>query len=168
MRIRQLLLAAFAFYLPAFAADTKITFHKNVEPILQARCQACHRPGEAAPMSLLTFNDARPWAKAIKQAVLEKKMPPWSADASVGHFRNDRRLSQSEIDMLAAWVDAGAPEGNPKDAPKPIEFSEGWAIGRPDMVLEMPVPYQVPAQGTVDYQWILIPAFKEDKWIQAF
>ena len=168
MRIRQLLLAAFAFHVTAFGADTKITFHKNVEPILQARCQSCHRPGEAAPMSLLTFNDARPWAKAIKQAVLEKKMPPWSADGSVGHFRNDRRLTQAEIDTLAAWVDTGAPEGNPKEAPKPVEFSEGWAIGRPDMVLEMPVSYQVPAQGTLDYQWILIPAFKEDKWIQAF
>src|SRR5580704_7575707 len=157
-----------AFSSLAFAADTKITFHKTVEPILQARCQACHRPGEAAPMSLLTYSDARPWAKSIKQAVLVRKMPPWSADGAVGHFRNDRRLNQSEIDTLAAWVDAGAPEGNPKDAPAPLQFSEGWAIGKPDLVLEMPVAYDVPAQGTVDYQWILIPAFKEEKWIQAF
>jgi hypothetical protein len=157
-----------AFSSLAFAADAKITFHKNVEPILQARCQGCHRPGEAAPMSLLTYSDARPWAKSIKQAVLIRKMPPWSADGSVGHFRNDRRLSQSEIDTLAGWVDGGAPEGNPKDAPAALQFSEGWAIGKPDMVLEMPTAYDVPAQGTVDYQWILIPAFKEDKWIQAF
>jgi hypothetical protein len=168
MRIHGVVLTASAFCSLAFAADTKITFHKNVEPILQARCQGCHRPGEAAPMSLLNYSDARPWAKSIKQAVLVRKMPPWSADGSVGHFRNDRHLSQSEIDTLAAWVDAGAPEGNPKDAPAPLQFSEGWAIGKPDLVLEMPVAYDVPAQGTVDYQWILIPAFKEEKWIQAF
>jgi hypothetical protein len=152
----------------ALASTAKVTFHKDVEPILQSRCQACHRPGEAAPMSLLTYADARPWAKAIKQAVLIRKMPPWSADASVGHFRNDRRLRQGEIDTLTQWVDAGAPEGNPKDAPPPLEFTEGWAIGKPDTVLSMPTAYDVPAQGIVDYQWILIPGVKEDKWIQAF
>jgi hypothetical protein len=150
------------------AAETKFTFHRDVEPILQARCQNCHRPGEAAPMSLLTYSDSRPWAKAIKQAVLAKKMPPWSADGSVGHFKNDRRLHPEEIDTLAKWADSGAAEGNSKDAPAALQFSEGWAIGKPDVVLEMPVPYEVPAQGVVDYQWILIPGFKEDKWIQAF
>lgn len=150
------------------AAESKVTFHKNVEPILQARCQTCHRPGEAAPMSLLTYSDARPWAKAIKQAVLTKKMPPWSADGAVGHFRNNRRLNQDEIDTLTKWADAGAIEGDRKDAPEPLQFTEGWAIGKPDQILAMPVPYDVSAQGTVDYQWILIPGFKEDKWIQAF
>jgi len=119
-------------------------------------------------MSLLTYNDARPWAKAIKQAVLTKKMPPWMADESVGHFRNDRHLNQTEIDTLAQWVDSGAPEGDPKDAPAPLQFSAGWAIGNPDMILEMPTAFEIPAQGTIDYQWILIPAFKEEKWIQAF
>jgi hypothetical protein len=152
----------------ALAGEPNITFHKNVESILEARCQGCHRPGEAAPMSLLTYNDARPWAKAIKQAVLTRKMPPWSADESVGHFRNDRHLSDAEISTLSAWVDAGAPEGNSKDAPAPLRFAEGWAIGKPDVVLEMPVAFEVPAQGVLDYQWILIPGFKEDKWIQAF
>jgi len=161
---------AIALALPclSFGAETKFTFHRDVEPILQARCQNCHRPGEAAPMSLLTYSDARPWAKAMKQAVLSKKMPPWSADGSVGHFKNDRRLRPEEMDTLAKWADSGAAEGNTKDAPAPLEFSEGWAIGKPDTVLEMPVPFEVPAQGVVDYQWILIPGFKEDKWIQAF
>ena len=168
MRIHQVSLFACAFSWLAFAAEAPVTFHKNVEPILRARCQTCHRPGEAAPMSLLTYNDARPWAKAIKQAVVTKKMPPWMADASVGHFRNDRHLNQTEIDTLALWVDSGAPEGDPKDAPAPLQFSEGWAIGKPDMVLEMPTAFEIPAQGTIDYQWILIPAFKEEKWIQAF
>src|SRR6266404_3147441 len=168
MPANRIAITVFSCAVAAQAGETKITFHEQVEPILQARCQACHRPGEAAPMSLLTYNDARPWAKAIKQAVLTKKMPPWSADGSVGHFRNDRRLSQDEIDTLTKWVDTGAPEGSPKDAPKPLEFAQGWAIGKPDMVLEMPVDYQVPAQGVLDYQWILIPGFQEDRWIQAF
>ena len=119
-------------------------------------------------MPLLTYQDVRPWAKAIKQAVATRKMPPWMADGSVGHFRNDRRLSQEEVDTLAQWVDAGAPEGYAKDAPTPLQFSQGWAIGKPDMVLEMPAPFEIPAQGTLDYQWILIPAFNEEKWIQAF
>ena len=169
MRIHGASFAIFACaFSPAFAADAKITFHKDVEPILQTRCQTCHRPGEAAPMPLLTYTDARPWAKAIKQAVLTRKMPPWMADESVGHFRNDRRLTQPEIDILTQWTDQGAPEGNPKDAPAALQFSEGWAIGKPGMVLEMPAAFDVPARGTVDYQWILIPAFKEEKWIQAF
>jgi hypothetical protein len=152
----------------ALAGTSKITFHQDVEPILQARCQGCHRRGEAAPMPLLTYSDARPWAKAMKEAVLTRKMPPWPADTSVGHFKNDRHLRQAEIDTLAKWVDAGAPEGNPKDAPSPLEFTEGWAIGKPDLVLGMSAPFEIPAQGTLDYQWILIPGFKEDKWIQAF
>jgi cytochrome c553 len=170
MRTHRTALAVLAWAIPAvaFAADGKITFHRDVQRVLQARCQGCHRPGEAAPMSLLTYNDARPWAKAIKQAVVTRKMPPWSADESVGHFRNDRRLNEDEIAMLAKWADAGAPEGNSKDAPAPLEFTEGWAIGKPDAVLNMPIPYDVPAQGTIDYQWILIPGFKEDKWVQAF
>lgn len=170
MRFDRAAAVVFAWVIPCltFAADAKITFHRNVEPIVQARCQGCHRPGEAAPMSLLTYGDARPWAKAIKQAVMTGKMPPWSADTSVGHFRNDRHLSQAEIDTLVKWVDSGATEGNAKDAPAPLEFTEGWAIGKPDAVLQMPIPYDVPAQGIVDYQWILIPAFKEDKWVQAF
>src|SRR5437660_3919422 len=84
------------------------TFHKDVAPILQARCQSCHRPGEAAPMSLLTYKESRPWAKAIKQAVLSKKMPPWFADPSIGHFKNDRSLNQKDTETLIAWVDGGA------------------------------------------------------------
>ncbi|HYL34461.1 MAG TPA: thiol-disulfide isomerase [Bryobacteraceae bacterium] len=169
MRLPIALLAiACAFPYLAAASDAKITFHKNVEPILQARCQSCHRPGEAAPMSLLTYSEARPWAKAIKQAVLTRKMPPWFADETVGHFRNDRTLRQEEIDTLVKWADGGAIEGNPKDAPAPLEFTAGWAIGKPDIVLGMPAPLDIPAQGTLDYQWVLIPGFKEDKWIQAF
>ena len=152
----------------AFSGTPQINFHKDIEPILQTRCQGCHRPGEAAPMPLLTYQDARPWAKSMKEAVLTRKMPPWSADTSVGHFKNDRTLRQAEIETLAKWADAGAPEGNPKDAPRPVEFTEGWAIGKPDVVLGMSAPFDIPGQGTLDYQWILVPGFKEDKWVQAF
>jgi len=152
----------------AFAGTPKVTFHKDVEPILQARCQGCHRPGEAAPMPLLTYKEARPWAKSIKEAVLTRKMPPWSADTTVGHFKNDRHLSDAEIDTLTKWADSGAAEGSVKDSPPPIEFTEGWAIGKPDLVLGMSEPFPIPAQGVLDYQWILVPGFKEDRWIQAF
>src|SRR5271163_2986196 len=102
-----------------FAAPTTapVTFNKDVLPILQKRCQDCHRPGESAPMSLLSYQDARPWAKSIRQAVLSKKMPPWFADSHYGKFANDRSLSQSEIDTIVAWVDNGATEGNAQDAP---------------------------------------------------
>ncbi len=93
---------------------------------MQTRCQNCHRPGEAAPFSMLTYKDARPWAKAMKEAVLTKKMPPWFADPAFGHFSNDRRLAPEEVNTLVSWVDQGALEGDPKDAPQPLEFHEGW------------------------------------------
>lgn len=151
----------------ASGATGSVTFSKDVAPILQKNCQGCHRPGEAAPMSLRTYQEARPWARAMKQAVLAKKMPPWFADAQYGHFRNDRSLPQKDIDTLVSWVDAGAPEGDPKDLPQPLAFVDGWNIGQPDMVLEMPEPFQVPASGTIEYQYVVLPyKFTEDRWVQ--
>ena len=146
---------------------SSVTFHKDVLPILQKNCQGCHRPGEVAPMSLLTYADARPWAKAIKVAVATEKMPPWFADPRYGHFDNDRRLSQADIDTLVRWVDAGAPEGNPKDAPPPLQFVDGWNI-KPDIVIEMPKPFHLKATGTIDYQYVLVKGnFTEDTWVTA-
>lgn len=157
----------FLFALGAFA-ETGVTFHKDVAPILQKNCQNCHRKGEAAPMALMTFEDARPWAKAIRAAVVQRKMPPWFADASHGEFSNDRRLLQRDIDTIANWVDGGAPAGDPKDAPKHVGFIEGWSIGTPDVVFEMPKEFHVPATGKVPYQYISVPTgFTEDKWVQA-
>ena len=145
----------------------KVTFYKDVLPILQGRCQACHRPGEVAPMSFLTYADVRPWAKAIREAVLIRKMPPWSADSKYGKFLNDPSLSQKQIDTLVAWADSGALEGDPKVAPQPVAWMDGWNIGQPDVILEMPQEFQVPAAGTIEYQHIIIPtAFTEDKWIE--
>ena len=164
MRFATLFLATAPVLLSAPAKN--VTFHKNIEPILQARCQSCHRPGEAAPMSLLTYQDARPWAKAMREAVVGRKMPPWFADPAHGSFTNDRRMPQSEIDQIIAWADNGAKEGNPKQAPKALTFTEGWVMGKPDAVIEMP-GYEVPATGTIDYTYFDIPTgFTEDKWVQ--
>lgn len=150
------------------AAPPKPTFHKDVQPILQRSCQGCHRPGEVAPMSLVTYSQARPWAKAIKASVASRKMPPWFADASVGHFRNAMTLSSEEIAVLAAWADTGAAEGDSADAPKPRTFTEGWQIGTPDHVVEMPRAFEVPAAGTVEYQYVVIPSgLSEDRWVKA-
>src|SRR5437016_11008622 len=99
-----------------------VTFHKDVEPILQKNCQTCHRPGEVAPMSFLTYQDARPWAKAIREAVITRKMPPWFADPHYGKFANDRSLSKDEIETLVSWADGGAREGDPKDAPALVQW----------------------------------------------
>jgi hypothetical protein len=137
-------LVTLAGSLTAASNPSAVTFNKQVLPLLQKRCQNCHRPGEAAPFSMLTYQDARPWAKAMKEAVLTKKMPPWFADPAYGHFSNDRRLAPEEVNTLVSWVDQGALEGDSKDAPRPLEFNEGWTIGKPDVVFEMPVEYTVP------------------------
>jgi hypothetical protein len=167
MRFLPLMAVAICVVAPAATTSSQVTFSKDVAPILQNNCQGCHRPGEAAPFSLLTYQEARPWAKAMKAAVLTKKMPPWFADSSVGHFKNDRTMSQKEVDTLVKWVDAGAPEGNPKDLPKPLAFVEGWNIGNPDMTLEMPQAFDIPASGTVEYQYVILPQkFEKDTWVQ--
>ncbi|MFN0103189.1 MAG: thiol-disulfide isomerase [Bryobacteraceae bacterium] len=154
----------------AFSASIpkQVTFHRDVQPVLQKNCQSCHRPGEATPMSFLTYNDARPFAKAIKEAVLTKRMPPWFAAPHVGKFANDRSLSQGEIDTLVHWADGGAKEGNPKDAPKPAQFVQGWNIGQPDLIVEIPKPFEVKDSGTIDYTYFVLPLnLKEDTWISA-
>jgi hypothetical protein len=152
----------------AASAPSQITFTKDVLPIMQKRCQTCHRPGEVAPISFLTYNEVRPWAKSIREAVLTKKMPPWFADPHYGKFANDRSLAKDEIDTMVSWVDRGVREGDPKDAPKPVEWVDGWSIGKPDQVFEMPHNFDVPAAGTIEYQYIVIPSgFAKDTWVQA-
>src|SRR5215472_6911971 len=121
--LKRLLLISAGMAGMGLGADAPVTFHRDILPVLQKNCQNCHRPGEAAPMSFLTYEQTRPWAKAMKQAVLTKKMPPWFADSHYGKFANDRTLSQSEIDTIVAWADTGAKEGNSKDAPKPVSFT---------------------------------------------
>jgi hypothetical protein len=143
------------------------TFYKDVLPLFQQHCQTCHRPGEAAPMALIDYAAVRPWAKAIKQAVLARKMPPWFADPQFGKFANDARLSESAISTIIAWVDAGAPEGDKKDAPHPLAFTDGWQIGTPDIIFEVPTDVEIPTEGVLDYRYVIVPTnFKEDTWVQ--
>lgn len=149
-------------------SSDSVTFTKDVAPIFYKNCAYCHRPGEIAPMSLINYKDARPWAKSIREKVLDGTMPPWHADPHFGSFKNDRRLSKKDIDTILAWVDGGAKEGNPKDLPLAPQFTEGWQIGKPDVVLSMGQEYNVPAEGVVNYQYMLVPTgFTEDRWIQA-
>src|SRR5215472_4448873 len=147
-RMSRLLLAILLAAV-CFAGTDQVTFQKDVLPILQQKCQICHRPGEVAPMSLLTYENARPWAKSIKAAVLSGKMPPWFADPAVGHFANQRILTEAERQILVKWVDNGSREGDPADAPPPVQFSDGWTIGKPDIVVEMKDDVQIPATGIV-------------------
>jgi hypothetical protein len=143
------------------------TFYKDVLPLLQEHCQSCHRDGEIGPMAFTSYRSTRPWARAIKQVVATRKMPPWFADPAHGEFSNARGLRQAEIDTLVGWVNAGAPEGRASEAPPPKTFPTGWNIPEPDYVVEMPRPFTIPAQGKVDYQYIVIPLnLTEDKWVQ--
>ena len=168
------LFAAFGLFdLPGSrASETKgtarrVTFNKEVAPIFFKHCAECHRPGESAPMSLLTYKEARPWAKSIREKVISREMPPWHADPHVGQFANDRRLSQAEVEAVVAWVEGGAKEGEAKDLPPAPQFAAGWSIGRPDVVLEMPEEFTLEASGPDEYQYFEIPTnFTEDKYVQ--
>src|SRR5262245_22823881 len=148
-------------------AAKNITFSKDVAPIFFNSCAECHRTGEIAPFSVMSYKDVRPWAKSIREKVLSREMPPWHADPSHGEWLNDRRLTQKEVETIIAWVDGGAKEGDPKDLPAAPKFTEGWAIGTPDETFSIP-PQSVPATGVVKYQYLVVSTnFKEDRWITA-
>src|SRR5271168_3136691 len=136
---------------------SNVTFTKDVAPIVQQRCQGCHRPGEGTPFSMLTYEDARPWATAMKRMVVSRAMPPWFEDGHTEKFENNRSLTPAQIDTIAAWVDAGAQKGDPKDLPPPVDFVKGWAIPQPDKVYQLPRAFSVPATGILDYQYVIIP-----------
>ena len=163
-----LLVVSVAGVASAGAAEGTPTFAKDIAPILYENCVACHRPNHLAPMSLITYADARPWARAVKTKVLAREMPPWGADSSVRAYKNDASLTQTEIDTIAAWVDGGAPEGNAADLPEVPQFAEGWSIGEPDLIFSMVKPFEVPADGTVPYSYVTVPTnLQEDIWISA-
>lgn len=151
----------------SLAAAQPVTFTEHVAPILMDHCVSCHRPGEVAPMSLLTFDEVRPWAKGIRKAVAERQMPPWDADPSVGRFTNDISLTEAEIDTIVSWVDVGAPRGPEGAMPAPPEFPAGWKLGEPDLVVDMGA-FDVPAEGE---DLFITKAVRldmpEDRWIQA-
>ncbi len=144
------------------------TYTKDIAPILFRNCTSCHRPGEIAPMSLLTYEDVRPRAKAIRDKISEGAMPPWHADMPHGTFLNERELTGQEKATIFRWVANGAPQGNPNDLPRAPAYPDGWSIGTPDAVFEMTEDYKVPADGVIQYEYFYIPTnFTEPKWIQA-
>jgi len=146
---------------------SNVTFTKDVAPIVQQNCQSCHRPGEGTPFSMMTYEDARPWAVMMKQMVVTRAMPPWFEDGKTEKFENNRSLTQAQIDTIAAWVDAGAPEGDPKDMPPPVDFVAGWTIPKPDIIYQLPHPFAIPATGIMEYQYVIVPTgFTKDTWVQ--
>jgi hypothetical protein len=160
-----------------FAAptDTPVTFTKDVAPIFQAKCEACHRPNSIAPMSLMTFEEARPWARSIRARVASRQMPPWHIDKTVGiqHFENDRSLTDAQINTILRWVDAGAPKGDPKDMPAPVKWTDdaGWnfvsRFGEPDLIVKSPA-YRMPANAQDAWYKPVVPTgLTEARWVRA-
>jgi mono/diheme cytochrome c family protein len=142
------------------------TFFHDVLPILQQHCQQCHRPGEIAPMPLVTYEETKSWARQIAKDTRSKRMPPWFADPCCGHFSDDPSLTEAQIATLSAWAETRAP-GDPRDAPAPPRWTEGWNISPPDVVLKMPKAVAIPAEGDVEYTYEIVPTdFTEDKWIR--
>ena len=145
----------------------EVTFNKDVAPIFFQHCVACHRPGNIAPMSLLSYKEARPWASAIREAVLQRKMPPWHADPNIGHFSNDARLSDRDIAVVDSWAKSGAAEGNPADLPPAPEFKQRWHI-QPDVILPIPNEHVAKAADSDEYAYIFVATkFTEDKWVKV-
>jgi mono/diheme cytochrome c family protein len=163
-----ILFGAFVSQRSAASDKSPVTYSKDVAPILMKNCVACHRSGEIAPMSLLSYKEVRPWAKSIREVVIDRRMPPWLADPHYGEFSNNRALSQTEIDTIVSWVDGGAKEGNVKDLPPAPKFSDaGWRFGKPDVELAMTLEANVPADGVVAYRHFVVPTnFTEDKYVQ--
>jgi hypothetical protein len=152
---------------PISAANQTPTFYKDVLPILQTRCQSCHRPGEVAPMPLVTYKDTKPYAIAIAASVQSKMMPPWFADPKIGHFADDPSLTSAQIETIEAWAKTGAAAGDSKDAPPAPHWTEGWNIAHPDEILQMPKAVSIPATGDVEYTYEIVPThFTEDRWVQ--
>jgi AhpC/TSA family len=153
---------------PRTASDAKITYYRDVLPVLQANCQSCHRPGAAGPFSLMTYKQAVNWAGDIKDYTHSRKMPPWKPAEGLD-FTGERKLSDNDVATLAAWADAGAPAGDPKDAPPPVQFTEGWALGPPDLIVTVPEEFQVGAGGRDLFRVFVLPTgLTEDKYVSAF
>ncbi|MBX7165064.1 MAG: redoxin domain-containing protein [Pirellulales bacterium] len=153
---------------PVSAAPT-VTWSRQISRLFQQRCQECHRPGQIGPFPLLTYDDVAGWSEMIGEVVEQRRMPPWHASPEYGDWIGEARLSDEELELVRAWVDQGAPEGDPAELPPPRKFVEGWQIPNPDQVVYMSDrPFTVPAEGAVEYQWFVAdPHFTEDKWIQA-
>lgn len=139
----------------------------DVAPILYQNCAECHRPGDIGPMSLMSYDDVRPWAKSVKTEVAAKRMPPWHADDGIGHFSNASNLSEAEIATVVNWVDAGAPLGDPSRVPESPTFDGNWKAGDPDLVLTMPVEYEIPANSGDTYRCFVMDPMEEEAWLSG-
>lgn len=160
--------AFFTFSSARANSETTITFSNHVVHILQNHCQECHHPGGTAPMSFMTYDETRPWVKSIQQQVNANKMPPWHLDPKIGTWKNDRRLTAAERKTILAWVEHGAPEGDPKDLPVPLSFPVDWQRGQPDVVFRLPEALVLPPGETSGTLNALIPTrFTEDRWIKG-
>jgi hypothetical protein len=149
-------------------AVSGVTFEREVVSILQAKCQECHHPGGSAPMSLVTYGEARPWAQAIKEKVVKRVMPPFYADGPIGYYKDDIRLTEAEIKTICEWVDEGSPRGKPADHPRYMDWSAGSPAQTPDLLLRVRTPYTVKKDGIDDYECFLFNyVFPQDTWIRA-
>src|SRR5580700_10096144 len=149
-------------------ADDSPTFYRDVLPILHGHCEVCHRADGIAPMAFTTYQEARPYADAIRSATGNRSMPPWFAVPGIGHFSNDPSLTAAQSATLAAWADAKAPEGDIKDAPAPVHWAESWTIPQPDLVVKMTKGVALPPSGDVDYTYEIVPThFTEDRWVRS-
>ena len=168
MRSGSLAVAVCLWLVAGSAHAQDVTYTEDVAPILMQHCVTCHRPGEVAPMSLLTYEDTRPWARSIAQEVGQKRMPPWHAAAGVREYTNDRSLDAAQIDVILRWVAAGAPRGDEALLPPVPTFNDGWQLGEPDLVLAWDAPYQIEAEGDDEYRcFVLDPKFEKDQWVDV-
>jgi peroxiredoxin/mono/diheme cytochrome c family protein len=150
------------------AAEAPVTYCRDIAPLFQRHCQACHRPGQVASFSLTSFSESLAWSSAIREVVEDRRMPPWSANPAHGRFANDNSLKDSEREKVLAWIDGGCSEGDRAELPPPVRWPAEWSIGEPDLVISMAAPFTVPAQGAIEYQYFAVdPGFREDRWVQA-
>ena len=155
-------------HLPEPSLPAEVTYSEHIATILQNNCQTCHRHGEVAPFTLTDYGDAKAWATEIAVYTESRLMPPWKPAPGYGHFKNERRLTDTQIELIARWVDAGAPPGDLNAVPEPPEFHDDWALGEPDKIFEMPVEYEIAAEGEDEYRQFIIPTnFETDMYIQA-
>lgn len=170
MRLSRILcaLTAFSGLTQTARADDKVTFARDIAPIIYQNCSVCHRPGAVAPFSLLSYDDAKKRAKQIAVVTQSKFMPPWKAEPGHGEFRNERTLNATQIKALAAWASQGAPEGDPKLAPAPPVFKDGWQLGKPDLIIKMSRPYAIPADGKdIYHSFPITVSLPSNKFVRA-
>src|SRR5437660_497133 len=145
-----------------------VTYHQNIAPIIWQNCAVCHHPGESAPFALLTYDDVKKHATQIAKVTQSRYMPPWLPEHGIGEFADERRLSDEQIQLIGRWVKEGAAEGKPSNAPITRPWKEGWQLGQPDMIAQMPQPYTLPAEGKDVYRNFVVPlSLDSSRWVRA-